>query len=95
MKTINTNIQLAFENLQDIANNPWFASILQSAVARFKENYVSEVEMANNAELKNLKEEHNFAIEAEKERLQKLKKQLKRLQSICGIHSWKPLRMPL
>lgn len=68
LKTINTNIQLAFENLQDVANNPWFASILQTAVARFKENYVSEVEMANNAELKNLKEEHDFAIEAEKER---------------------------
>ena len=68
LKTINTNIQLAFENLQDVAKNPWFASILQSAVARFKENYVSELEMANNAELKNLKEEHNFAIEAEKER---------------------------
>ena len=68
LKTINTNIQLSFENLQDVSNNPWFANILQSAVARFKENYVSEVEIANNAELKNLKEEHDFAIEAEKER---------------------------
>lgn len=68
LKTINTNLQLSFENLQDISLNPWFKDLLQSAVARFKENYVSEVEKANEAEIKRLQEEHNQLIEVENER---------------------------
>ena len=68
LKTLNTNLQLSFENLQDISLNPWFKNLLQSAVARFKENYVSEVEKANEAEIKRLQEEHNQLIEVENER---------------------------
>lgn len=68
LKTLNTNLQLSFENLQDISLNPWFKDLLQSAVARFKENYVSEVEKANEAEIKRLQEEHNQLIEVENER---------------------------
>lgn len=83
LKTINTNVQLSFENLQDISANPWFSNILQSAVARFKENYVTEVEKANAEEIKRLQKEHDAQIAVENQRYVNATKDAKEEYNRC------------
>lgn len=68
LKTICTNVQLSLDNLENISKNPWFSDIVQNSIARFKENFISETETANNEELKRLKEEHEQSIASEKDR---------------------------
>lgn len=67
LQTINTNIALTNEDLKNIAHNPWLSSVLQEAVARFRDNYVSETKMANAKEIAELKAQHEKKLKEEKE----------------------------
>lgn len=77
LASINSNLDLTFSELEDIGTSPWFSDAVKESLVKFEEQYIEKVKLHNSTELKNLKEEHTFNIDLEKENYAKELKKLK------------------
>lgn len=60
---LSTNINLTFEELEDLSTSPWFADTVLNAMEKFADQYVKKVKEKYREEISSLEIEHKHALE--------------------------------